>query len=145
MKHRRLHAIAHNYSDSLASGKGFVVGYYGTAVFADAAANVDGKLTVDFINGTIDATYVSANLLGAIVAYRAAFPDFCLKHDAEVDDFGEFRTEFFAGFGGNCFTVTIADRRGKRSSIKYKGIPGRRIKMLDPHGRVRPNVTIHPQ
>ncbi|MCA1368872.1 hypothetical protein I6F15_15900 [Bradyrhizobium sp. BRP14] len=37
MKHPELQAIAHNFADSLASGQGFLVGYYPSDIFAEAA------------------------------------------------------------------------------------------------------------
>ena len=50
MRHDKLCAIGHNLADSLASGLCFVIGYWGTDVFGEAAAG-DGVIEVDFLNG----------------------------------------------------------------------------------------------
>jgi hypothetical protein len=59
MKHNRLHSVAHNFADSLASG--FVVGHCHTDVFADAAANGDKGIIVDFPGGKVFARAVQMN------------------------------------------------------------------------------------
>lgn len=142
MKHAQLHAIAHNFTDSLASGLGFVVGYCETNVFADAASNPDGFLVLDFLTGQLDEGVASDQLLHALPLFHNAFEAFCQKHGASKSDFAEFKVRFESGRRGNTYTITIKDARGRRSSIDYKGVPGRRVMMLDDQGRVVPNKTI---
>lgn len=138
MKHSQLHAIAHNFTDSLASGLGFVVGYYETHVFAEAARNPNGYLVVDFLTGQLDEGTASDQLLHALPVFRNAFADFCQKHGAAKADFTEFKARFEAGRRGHVYSVTITDARGRRSSIDYHGMPGKRIKMRDGQGRIIP-------
>lgn len=142
MKHSQLHTIAHNFTDSLARGLGFVVGYYATDVFADAACNPNGSLVVDFLTGQLDEGTASDQLLHALPVFRNEFENFCQKHGATKSDFTEFKTKFQAGRLENMYTVTITDTRGRRSSIDYKGFSGRRIKILDDKGRIVPNKTV---
>lgn len=143
MKHSQLHAIAHNFTDSLACGLGFVVGYYETNVFADAACNPDGYLVVDFLTGQLDEGTASDQLLHALPVYRNAFENFCQKHGATKSNFIEFKTRFEAGRFENMYSITITDARGRRSSIDYAGIPGKRVRIHDDQGRVIPNRTVH--
>lgn len=142
MKHSQLHAVAHNFTDSLACGHGFVVGHCETHVFADAACNPDGCLVVDFLTGQLDEGSGSGQLLHALSLFQNGFENFCQKHGASKSDFTEFKTRFEAGRGGNMYTVTITDGCGRRSSIDYKGIPGQRIKTLGDQGRITPNKTV---
>ncbi len=72
MKHSQLHAVAHNFTDSLASGLGFVVGYCETHVFADAACNPDGFLVVDFLTGHLDEGTASDQLLHALPFFETS-------------------------------------------------------------------------
>ncbi|MEM8742114.1 MAG: hypothetical protein AAGE13_11555 [Pseudomonadota bacterium] len=142
MKHSQLHAVAHNFTDSLASGLGFVIGYCETHVFADAACNPDGFLVVDFLTGQLDEGTATDQLVHALPIFRNGFEGFCQKHGASNSDFAEFKARFEAGRRGNMYSITITDARGRRSSIDYEGIPGRRVKMLDDQGHVAPNRTI---
>ena len=142
MKHSVLHAIAHNFADSLASGQGFVVGYYPTDVFADALSSPDRFLVVDFLTGQIDEGTGSDQLLHALPVFRNEFENFCQKHGASKSEFKEFKTRFEAGYLGATYTVTITDVRGRRSAIEYKGIPGKRTKILDDQKRIVPNKTV---
>ncbi|MGB7244290.1 MAG: hypothetical protein WBC93_19675 [Sulfitobacter sp.] len=142
MKHSELHAIAHNFADSLASGQGFVVGYYPTDVFADASSNPGRFLVVDFLTGQIDEGIASDQLLHALPVFRNEFENFCQKHGASKSEFKEFKTRFEAGYLGATYTVTITDVRGRRSAIEYKGSPGKRTKTLDDQKRIVPNRTV---
>lgn len=139
MKHKQLHSIGHNYADSLASGLGFVVGHCEANVFADAASSPDCHLTVDFLNGNLLNGTASKQLLSAIPIFQNEFDNFCQKHGTTRCDFEEFTVRFEAGRRSKRYFVTVADKRGRRSTIEYIGVPGRRIKMLDHLGRVVPN------
>ncbi len=144
MKHAKLRAVAHNYADSLASGLGFVVGFFPTSVFADAAVQPDGMLVVDFLNGRVAGGFVSDELTAAMPLYRNAFPDFCAGHGCDVGDFRRFLVRFRAGRTSNGYTVTIEDARGKVSTLDYAGTPGRRVRQRDSLGRVRPRPAEDP-
>ncbi|HVI92163.1 MAG TPA: hypothetical protein VM659_27985 [Dongiaceae bacterium] len=143
MKHDVLHAIVHNFADSLASGLGFVIGYYESDVFGEARRTGQGSLTVDFLSGRISGGNPEDSLVKAIMGYHDAFPDFCQKHGASVADFREATVRYTSDVLGNRFAVTIEDARGRRSSIEYVGVPGRRPKVLDDLNRVRPKPSDH--
>lgn len=144
MRHNRLHAVAHNFAESLASGLGFVIGYYPTDVFKEAAANGEQGLVVDFLNGEVLAERCSKDLRRAISKYRDAFPEFCAKHGVEQADFRMFRVRFLKGQLHNPWIVTIEDSDGKSSSREYRGVPGRRVKDKDELGRLRPRRLSEP-
>ncbi|WP_282608613.1 hypothetical protein [Pelagibius sp. Alg239-R121] len=137
MKHKQLHSIAHNFADSLASGLGFVVGMFGTDVFADAASNDDGVVSVDFLNGTIKGRTVDDRLPRAISLYQKAFPQFCAKHGATESNFRQFEVRFTHLAPTTGFAVTIEDDKGRVSTEDYVGTPGKRIVKLDALGRRR--------
>jgi hypothetical protein len=140
MKHAELCAIAHNFADALSCGNGFVIGYYPADIYGEARRAFEGYLIVDFLAGMISGGPPSANLAAAILAYRDAFPRFCQKHGASVDDFREITVRYSAGVLKNQFTVTVEDTRGRRSSVEYDGLSGKRIKDLDRHNEVRPKI-----
>jgi len=137
MKHKQLHSIAHNFADSLACGMGFVVGIFGTDVFADAASNKGGSITVDFLKGTIDGETIDDRLVRAIPLYKNAFPDFCAKHGATDADFNRFEVRYSYLAPKTGFAVTIEDDNGRITTKEYEGIPGKRIAKLDALGRRR--------
>jgi hypothetical protein len=142
MKHSELHAIAHNFADSLACGHGFVIGYYATDIFGDASSSPGSFLVVDFLSGQLAEGTASEQLHGALPIFRNEFENFCQKHGSSASDFIEFTTRFETGHLGNRYIVTIEDARGRKSSIEYEGIPGRRAKMRNDQRRVVPNKTV---
>lgn len=131
MKHDRLHSVAHNFADSMASGLGFVVGHCPTDVFADAAANGEIGVIVDFLRGRVFGKSSSYELRRALPLYCKAFPNFCEIHGANVLDFTMFRARFVWGQLHHRYLVTIEDSRGKCSTREYEGCPGRRVKQYD--------------
>lgn len=142
MKHDVLHAIAHNFADSLASGNCFVIGLCHVDIFGEARRSRDGFMTVNFLSGEVSGGKPSAELTRALMLFKAEFPGFCAKHGASVSDFREVTvrympTLFEKSILDNCFSVTIEDAAGRRSSIDYIGVPGRRLKGLDDRGRIR--------
>ena len=140
MRHNRLHSVAHNFADSLASGLGFVVGYCPTDVFADAAASPDCVLGVDFLAGEVVAGFASAELQRALPLYRDAFSEFCRRHDVERSDFSQFTVQYALLGQLKRYTVTVRDQKGRTSSREYEGGAGRRVKEVDALGRLRPKV-----
>jgi hypothetical protein len=137
MKHNQLHSIAHNYAESLACGLGFVVGIFGTDVFADAASNDDGAVTVDFLNGTIHGNTADDRLSRAIPLYKKEFPKFCAKHAAKGENFQKFVVRFTYRAPTTGFAVTIKDDKGRASTKEYLGIPAERVAKLDALDRRR--------
>jgi hypothetical protein len=137
MKHKQLHSIAHNFADSLASGMGFLLGVFTTDIFADAAINDDGAITIDFLNGTIQGNTMDDKLPRAIPLYQQAFPEFCAKHGATNTDFRQFKVRYTYLAPKTGYDVTIEDSRGRISTEKYQGLPGKRIAKLDALNRRR--------
>lgn len=54
------------------------------------------------------------------------------------DAFRELKARFSSDAFGRRFIVSIEDKQGRRSTDEYLGNPGRRVKELDGHGRMRP-------
>lgn len=140
MKHNKLHAVAHNFADSLAGGLSFVVPHQviHTHVFAEAAANREGYLIADFLTGKTRGAYPEGEIEHALPLFKKSFPAFCNKHGVDVSDFETFLVRFIAGSDGNSYVVTIQDKNGRRSSREYLGSEGRRSAKLDELDRVRP-------
>lgn len=142
MKHDKLCAIGHNLADSLASGLCFVIGYWGTDVFGEAAAG-DGVIEVDFLNGLIVHGTGSANLRGAVARFRDVLPSFCVANGADISDFITLRARFSMTALDRKVSLKVTDASGKCTVTDYSGVPLKRLKVLDPMGRVRriPRLT----
>ena len=137
MKHDRLCSIGHNLADSMASGLAFVIGVWNLDVFGEAAASPEGLMEVDFLNGTIVRGRASDKLRAATVRFAEVFPTFCEKHGAEAADFKKLRA-VFRGRGQECrVTLHVTDSEGVSSSTEYRGLPLKRLKVLDDLGRIR--------
>jgi len=126
-----LKAIGHNFADSFASGIGLLVGYYAMDVFAEAAASSEGFILVDFMNATTAGSPVSASLARALRLYREVLPDFVAKHGIELDDIHTFQVRFGTDAAyGQHFLVTVENSAGRRSAVRYFGIPGKRLRRV---------------
>ncbi|MDX8531437.1 hypothetical protein RFM41_03640 [Mesorhizobium sp. VK25A] len=136
-EHERLCAIAHNFADSMASGLSFVVGFYSTDVFEEAATSPGGVIEIDFLQGTIVRGRPSDGLKSAAAIFGQAFPDFCKKNGAEVTDFRSFLAAFHVKGGRPGAVLTVVDRGGRRSLTEYDGVPLKRLRVLDALGRIR--------
>ena len=124
-------AIGHNFADSFASGIGLLVGYYAMDVFAEAAASTEGFILVDFMNATTAGSPVSAGLARAVCLYRDVLPDFCAKHGVELDDITAFQVRFGTDAAyGRHFLVTVESASGRRSAVRYFGVPGKRLRRV---------------
>lgn len=123
-------------ADSLASGVGFLIGMYGTAVFGEARKNRAGFLKVDFLNGTIQGD-ASASLARAVNLYRDALPLLCEKHGASISDLRELTARYSVDAVGDSVLVTVEDQNGRRSHDEYIGVPLRHIQITDSLGRIR--------
>jgi len=137
MKHSELRAIAHNIADSLASGQGFLIGYFPTEIFAEATRSTEQYISVDFLTGQIGGGQPSDRLRKAVALYVAATPAFFGTHGAPISDAREVVAHYYPQLLENRFTVTVEDARGRRSSAEYSGISGRRLKVIDALGRLR--------
>jgi hypothetical protein len=143
MKHDKLCAIGHNLADSLASGLCFVIGYWSTDVFGEAAAG-DGILEVDFLNGQIVHGGGSMNLRSAIARFREVLPSFCVTNGADISDFSILQARFDNTGLSPQVSVKVADANGRCTVTEYSGFPLKRLRVLDPIGRVRriPRLTV---
>ena len=133
MKFGELKAIAHNISDSLASGEGLLIGVFEMDVFGEAARTPEGFIEVDFLTGYIsggttpaaswwqrlsDALRGRASvqtpsraLSKAVILYAKALPELCQKHGTTREAFRRLSTRFHAS---TMFEVTIEDQHGRR-------------------------------
>ena len=137
MKFDELRSIAHNISDSLASGIGLLIGSYQMDIFGEASRSPEGFITVDFLTGTCRAGAPSQSLAQAIALYKDALSNLCTRHGTSISAFRELTTRYSADAYGTRFVVTVEDQQGRRSTDEYVGTPGRRPKVLDHLGRVR--------
>ncbi len=128
MKHIRLHSVAHNFADSLAGGLSFVVPGHilQTYVFAEAAANNDQNLTIDFLTGQTTGAYPEGEIEDAALLFKTAFPGFCDKHGIDVQDFETCTVQFSSGSPGNRYVITVKDKNGRSSAREYSALNGKR-------------------
>ncbi|WP_066656257.1 MULTISPECIES: hypothetical protein [unclassified Sphingomonas] len=141
MKHSELRAIVHNAADSLGSGIGLMIGHYEMDVYGDAQRSRGGAITVDFLLGEIVEGEPSASLVESVALYREAFVALCAKSGCSVTDFGEAKARFWSDSLHRRFAVMVTDRAGRCSSTEYVGVPGRRVRILDALGRLRPKPS----
>jgi hypothetical protein len=142
MKHRELRAIVHNVADSLASGIGLLVGVYEMDVFGEASRCENGSLTIDLLSGRVADGVASESLSRAVSLYRAALAKLCAQAGGSVGELREATVRFWSDVLSPHFAVTIEDARGRRSTTNYAGVPGRRPKVADTLGRLRPQPSI---
>lgn len=129
MKLGVLKSVGHNIADSLASGIGLMIGIYTMDVFAEAAGEGEGFLVVDFLTGSTTAPTASSDFRKALGFYRDAVPELCAKHGVDPTEVIELTARFGTdAVYGPHFTVTVASRDGKRSTDRYIGVPGRRLR-----------------
>lgn len=129
MKIGSLISLGHNISASLASGMGFMIGVYTTDIFKEASAGSEGYITVDFLNATTNGSPASATLLTAIKLYRDVLPEFCRKHNIDFNDVALLAARFGTDHVyGAYFSVTVESSDGRRSTDKYSGFPGKRLR-----------------
>lgn len=139
MKLGILKAIAHNLADSVACGLGLMIGLYEMDVFGEAAATPEGSIEVDFLTGATSGGKPSARLARALELYsQEALPRLCERHGASPSDFRELKVRFRSSGLSGRFEVMVEDREGRRAIAEYEGQGGRRVKVLDRLGRIRP-------
>lgn len=116
-------------ADSFASGIGLMIGCYTMDVFAEASAQPEGFVVVDFLAGTATGNAISAGLRRAVALYRDALPDLCAKHGVDPKDFSRLEVRYGTDpVYGRHFTVTVAGKGGKKSTDQYVGVPGKRFR-----------------
>jgi hypothetical protein len=134
MKFDQLRAVGHNIADSLADGNGFLIGHFDMRLFEEVRQSSEGFIEVDFLTGASSGGSVSPDLQRAFLLYSGALPLLCLKHGFSGAAFKQLRARFFAD---GRFAVTVENNEGRYVTDEYVGSPGRRIKTLDPRGRIR--------
>jgi hypothetical protein len=137
MKFDELRSIGHNIADSLASGIGLLIGVYEMNVFDEARRSPEGFVEVDFLTGTSTGAPTSLSLTHAIDLYGRALASLCEKHGTSPATFKQLTARYHGGSGAR-FSVTVENHEGRLSTDEYIGIPGRRPRVLDPLGRIRP-------
>jgi hypothetical protein len=125
-------------SGTRSSGISFLIGEYEIDVFGEASRSPQGFITVDFLTGTSAGGRPSRSLARVIARFRDALADLCRKHGTSPAVFRELTASYSIDAHGRRFLVTVEDQEGHRSVDEYVGIPGRRIRVLDHLGRVRP-------
>jgi len=140
MKFGELKSIGHNIADSLASGCGFLIGYYPIDIFGEASNTPEGYVTVDFLAATTEGGHPSKSLAQAITLYSHALKDLCDRHKVELSSFKTLKARFgIDRVYGRHFTVTVEDQGGRQSVDSYLGVPGRRIRIcIVIEGNVKP-------
>jgi hypothetical protein len=138
MKFKVLQSIAHNVADSLGSGDCMLIGVYDIDIYTDASRSRKGFIEVDFLTGKSSGAWPSWRLRRAIRSYKEGLRALCAKHGTTPDAFRALTARYSRDQIGKRMLVTIEDKQGRRSIKEYVGIPGRRIRVLDPLGRVRP-------
>jgi hypothetical protein len=129
MKLGALKSVGHNVADSLASGICLMIGIHNTNVFVEAQDEAEGFIVVDFLSGEVKSAKASESLRQAARLYRDGLPAFCERHGIDFKELrmleGRFGTD---AVYGRHFTVTIEDALGRKSSDRYVGQPGRRLR-----------------
>lgn len=129
MKLGELKSLGHNIADSLASGIGLMIGVYETNVFAEAAAEPEGFVVVDFLAGCTSGANVSASFKRAVCLYRNQLPGLCAKHGLEPTELSKLEARYGTDpVYGPHFAVTVESRDGKHSTDRYLGVPGKRTR-----------------
>jgi len=137
MKHDRLCAIGHNLADSMASGLGFVIGHYPIDVFGEAASSPEALIEVDFLNGRVVRGKPSGSLEVAVALFAKALPEFCESNGAQAADFKALSATFDTTPLGQRVLLLVTDQSGRSSTTEYRGVPLKRLQVLDRLGRIR--------
>jgi hypothetical protein len=139
MKFRQLESIAHNIADSLGSGVGILVGAYEMDIFGESTRTPEGFIEIDFLTGKAVGGKVSRSLAREVSLYRLGLVRLCNKHMVSRWAFSELSARYSVDRFERHTVVSVRDHLGRRSVKEYVGCPGRRIRILDRLGRVRPH------
>ena len=133
-----LRAVGHNIADSMASGIGIMIGIYTMDVYAEVASAPEGYIDVDFLTGKTSGGSVTQSFADAVKKYQIELPSLCERHGIKVTDYRKL-TVRFAGQGVlRGFCVMTEDNQGRMATDHFRGSPGKRVKIVDHLGRVRP-------
>lgn len=114
-----------------------MIGYHPVDIFAEAGLSKDGVIEVDFLHGLIVRGNASGKLKAAAASFAGVLPRFCQDNGASVADFEALSATFEVTTLERRVLLTVADRRGRRSVTEYRGIPLKRLRVLDRLGRIR--------
>ena len=142
MKHAELRSVIHNVADSLASGIGLLIGHYEMDVFGEASRSPTRSIIVDFLNGVVVEGECSPSLVEAVSRYRMALHELCSKAGGSIAEIREAKVRYWSDDLLERFVVSLEDAAGRRSTTEYAGIPGRRVKVMDQLGRLRPKASV---
>lgn len=142
VKHTALHAIAHNLADSLGSGCSLLTGCYEFDLFEDLKRSGVSELTIDLLAGSVEPAILSAQLVEAARQAPSSLAHLCERQQGDVGAFVGARARFWLDHTGARIDVTVADRRGRKTTIEYAGVPAARVSVLDELGRQRPKRPI---
>jgi hypothetical protein len=137
VKFRQLESIAHNVADSLGSGDCMLIDIYDIDIYEHASRSRTGFIEVDFLTGKSAGVWASWKLRSAIRKYKEGLKDLCAKHNTTPEAFRMLTARYFRDRVGKRMVVTMETKQGRRSVKEYVGNPSRRIRVLDPLGRVR--------
>jgi hypothetical protein len=143
MKHDQLRSVAHNAAASLAGGCSLLIGVYDLNVLTAASQSPEGKVTVDFLRGTVSGAPPSSPLAKAVALFPAALPALCGKHGISISAFNEMTARYWATPQGIRFTVSVVDQSGRATETDYGSYDGQRTKVMDSAGRLRPKSIRH--
>ena len=139
MKFGTLTAIGNNIADSVACGMGFMVGVYQMDVFGEASRTPEGYIEVDFLTGNTSGGQPSASLARGLRLYsETALPQLCASHGGTVSEFRKLNVRFWPGRLFGRYEVLVEDQKGHSSTAEYEGLSGKRVKVPDHLGRLRP-------
>jgi hypothetical protein len=100
--------------------------------FGEARRSADRFIAVDFLTGAASGGRPSSLLAQAILKYRNALIDLCIRHQTSVAAFRTLTTRYSKELYTPRLVVMVEDGRGRRSVDEYAGHPGARIRVLDP-------------
>jgi hypothetical protein len=143
MKFNVLASIAHNIADSM-SGCSFLTGCHGLSPFEDAARSPGAYVELDLLSGRCTHGEASADLLvAAEIVASEALPRLCAKSRVQPGAFKALLVRYQTDALGPWLEVTVENAEGRRRTDRYLAWPARRIKKLDPIGRVRTERPHH--
>jgi hypothetical protein len=118
-----------------------MIGHYETDVYGEAQGSPGGAITIDLLQGIVIEGDPSTSLAKSAELYRDALSSLCSKNGGSVDELAQANARFWSDDLNRRFTLTVTGRDGRRSMTEYAGTPGRRVKVLDALGRLRPKPS----
>jgi hypothetical protein len=105
-----------------------MIGIFQIDVFAEAGSTDTGSVSVNFVTGEVSGgSAVSDSMRRAALLYSEALPALCEKHQVNFREVKVLEARYGTDrVYGRHFTVTVEATDGKRSTVQYVGVPGRR-------------------